>query len=117
MPDGPVLCQPRPHPTRSSTVEWGPTYICTPPVFAPPCPADSPSPAHRERGLGVRASSASVPRRTTMTTNREPAEAEPSVAGPQAEAAVTSVEAAVPAGPYAAPMPPILSDEQRQLFV
>ncbi len=51
-----------------------------------------------------------------MTTSNEPTAAEPTVAGPQAEAAVTSVEAAVPAGPYAAPMPPILSDEQRQLL-
>src|SRR3954468_4972458 len=25
MPDGPVLCQPRPPPDRSSTVEWGAT--------------------------------------------------------------------------------------------
>ena len=26
MPDGPVLCQPPPRSTRSSTVEWGATY-------------------------------------------------------------------------------------------
>src|SRR5689334_10127344 len=52
-----------------------------------------------------------------MTANQEPTSAEPSVAGPQTEAAVTSVEAAAPAGAYAAPMPPILSDEQRRLFV
>jgi hypothetical protein len=53
-----------------------------------------------------------------MTANDEqPTAAEPSVAGPQTEAAVTSVEAAAPAGPFAAPMPPILSDAQRQLFV
>src|SRR5947207_1282114 len=56
-----------------------------------------------------------------MTAHDEPTAAdqtvaEPSVAGPQAEAAVTSVEAAAPAGPYAASTPPILSDEQRQLL-
>jgi hypothetical protein len=52
-----------------------------------------------------------------MSANDEPTAAEPNVAGPQAEASITSVEAAVPAGAYAAPMPPILSDEQRRLFV
>src|SRR5690242_6724849 len=51
-----------------------------------------------------------------MTANDQPAAAEPSVAGPQAEAAVTSVEAAAPAGPFAAPTPPILSDAQRELL-
>lgn len=51
-----------------------------------------------------------------MTANDQPAAAEPSVAGPQAEAAVTSVEAAAPAGPFAAPTPPILSGAQRALL-
>ena len=52
-----------------------------------------------------------------MTAKDEQTAAQPSVAGPQTEASVTSVEAASPAGPFAAPMPPILSDEQRQLLV
>jgi hypothetical protein len=48
-----------------------------------------------------------------MTSN----ESEPTVAGPQSEAAVTSAEAAAPAGPFAASTPQILSDEQRLLLV
>jgi hypothetical protein len=52
-----------------------------------------------------------------MTTNDDQMAAEPTVAGPQAEAAVTSVEAAAPAGPFAAPTPQILSDAQRRLLV
>jgi flagellar biosynthesis component FlhA len=52
-----------------------------------------------------------------MSVNDEQTAAEPSVAGPQTESAVTSVEAAAPAGPHAAPTPPILSDEQRRLLV
>jgi hypothetical protein len=45
------------------------------------------------------------------------AAAEPTVAGPQSEPAVTSVEAAIVASPYASPPPAVLSDEQRALLV
>jgi len=44
-------------------------------------------------------------------------ETEPTVAGPQTEAAVTSVDAASPAGAFAAPMPSVLSDDQRALLI
>ena len=45
------------------------------------------------------------------------AAAEPTVAGPQSELAVTSVEAATVPSAYSSPTPAMLSDEQRALLV